>query len=163
MKPKTCIVLSVLAVVLRALALIAILTLTVFQEPVKRLYSVSEEIAAVRSVPWSAIVQALIWLILAGIILLVLLKRPGRGGTIALTIVSALLYAFFGVVVSGILQISVTQAISIQGAKEIASNAALSNALAMVTPFLSTPASILSILALGGACGKDFRVQNTAE
>ena len=157
MKHKTCIVLSALALFLRALALIAILTLTVFQEPVKRLYSVSEEIAAVRSVPWSAIVQALIWLILAGIILLVLLKRPGRGGTIALTIVSALLYAFFGVVVSGILQISVTQAISIQGAKEIASNSALSAALSMVTPFLATPASILSLLALGGACGKDFR------
>ena len=160
MKQRTCIILTALAVLLRTLALIVILMLTVFQEPVKRLYGVSEEIAAVRSVPWSAIVQALIWLILAGIILLVLLKRPSRGGTIALTIVSALLYAFFGVVVSGVLQISVTQAISIQGAKEIASNSALSSALSMLTPFLSTPASILSLLALGGACGKDFRTQS---
>ena len=163
MKPKTCIVLSVLAVVLRALALIAILTLTVLQEPVKRLFGVNEEIAAIRTVPWSAIVQALIWLILAAVILLILRKRPGRGGTIALTIVSTLLYAFLGVVASGLLQIVVTQAVARQGAEAMASNAALSNALAMVTPILSTPASILSILALGGACGRDFRAQDTTE
>lgn len=157
MKPKTCIVLSALAMGLRALALIAILTLTVLQEPVKRLFGVNEEIAAIHTVPWSAIVQALIWLILAAVILLILRKQPSRGGTIALTIVSALLYAFLGVVVSGLLQIGVTQAIARQGAEAMASNAALSNALAMVTPILSTPASILSILALGGACGRDFR------
>ncbi len=163
MKPKTCIVLSVLAVVLRALALIAVLMLTVLQEPVKRFFGVNEEIAAIRTVPWSAIVQALIWLVLSLVILLVLRKRPGRGGTIALTVVSAVLYVIFGIVVSGVLQIGVTQAIALQGAEELASSSALSGALGMVTPILSTPASILSLLALGGACGKDLRVQNTAE
>ena len=163
MKPKTCIVLSVLAVVLRVLALIAVLAVTVFQEPIKRMYNPDPEILAIHSVPWSQLVQALFWLILAGIVLLVLLKRPGKGGTIALTIVMAVIYAFFSVVVFFTLNMQVTQAISIKGAKELASNAALSNALSIGTPLFSTPASILSLLALGGTCWKDFRVQNTAE
>ena len=51
MKPKTCIVLSTLAFGLRALALIAVLAMTAFQEPVKRLYGVGEEIAAIHTVP----------------------------------------------------------------------------------------------------------------
>lgn len=158
MKPKTCIILSALSMGLRALALIAILTLTVLQEPVKRLYGVGEEVAVFRTVPWPAIVQALLWLILAVVVLLVLLKRPGRGGTIVLTVVTALLCGFFSVVFFPALSVVFTRAATGQGGTQaIASSAALSNAMNLVLPFLSTPATILSLLALGGACGKDFR------
>ena len=158
MKPKTCIILSTLSLGLRALALIAVLVMTVLQEPVKRLYGVSEEIASVHTVPWSSIIPALFWLILAGVILLVLLKRPRRGGTITLTIVSAVLFAVFGVVIFPALSLAVTQAVAQRGGPDaIASSSALSNAMGLVIPFLSTPALILSLLALGGACGKDFR------
>lgn len=158
MKQKTCIILSTLAVVLRALALIAILTLTVLQEPMKRLFGVNEEIAAIRTVPWGIIVQTLIWLILAVVVLLVLLKRPGRGSTIVLTVVTALLCGFFSVVFFPALSVVFTRAATGQGGTQaIASSAALSNAMNLVLPFLSTPATILSLLALGGACGKDFR------
>ena len=158
MKQRTCIVLSTLAFGLRALALIAVLAMTVLQEPVKRLYNTDPEVAGIHTVPWSAIIPALFWLILAGVILLVLLKRPRRGGTITLTIVSAVLFAVFGVVIFPALSLAVTQAVAQRGGPDaIASSAALASALSLVTPFLSTPASILSLLALGGACGKSFR------
>ena len=159
MKPKTCIVLSALSFGLRALALIVVLLMTVLQEPIKRLYNPDPEIAAIHTVPWAAIVQALIWLILAGVILLVLLKRPGRGGTIALTIVSAVLYAFVGVVVSMVLNLFVTRGIALKGTLELTSSTALTNAIGTATAFLNTPALILSLLALGGACGKNFRTE----
>ena len=157
MKSKTCIILSALAFGLRALALIAVLLLTVLQEPVTRLYNTDPEVAAIHTVPWSSIIPALIWLILAGVILLVLLKRPRRGGTIALTVVSAVLYAVLGVLIFPALGLALTQAIARQGADALASSSALSSAISTVTGFLSTPASILSLLALGGACGKSFR------
>lgn len=157
MKQRTCIVLSTLAFGLRALALIAVLLMTVLQEPVKRLYSADPEVAAIHTVPWSSIISALIWLILAGVILLVLLKRPGRGGTIALTVVSAVLCAVLGVVIFPAVSLFYTRALIQQGNVVYASYSALSNAMSLVLPFLSTPASILSLLALGGACGKSFR------
>ena len=157
MKQRTCIVLSTLAFGLRALALIAVLAMTVLQEPVKRLYNTDPEVAGIHTVPWMSIVQALVWLILAGIILLVLVKRPGKGGTIALTVVSAVLYAVLGVVIFPALGLALTQAVARQGADALASGSARSSALSLVLPFLSTPASILSLLALGGACGKSFR------
>ena len=157
MKQRTCIVLSTLAFGLRALALIAVLLMTVLQEPVKRLYSADPEVAAIHTVPWSSIIPALFWLILAGVILLVLLKRPGKGGTIALTIVSAVLCAVLGVLVFPAVSLLYTRALVQQGNVAYASYSALSNAMSLVLPFLSTPASILSLLALGGACGKSFR------
>ncbi len=158
MKQKTCIILSTLAVVLRALAFLAVLLMTVLQEPVKRLYGVGEEVAVFRTVPWGIIVQTLIWLILAVVVLLVLLKRPGRGGTIVLTVATALLWGFFSVVFFPVLSVVFTRVTAGQGGTQaIASASALSSALSLALPILSTPASILSLLALGGACGKDFR------
>lgn len=157
MKQKVCIILSALSLGLRALALIVVLLMTVLQEPVKLLYHTDPEVAAIHTVPWTAIVLALIWLILAGVILLVLMKRPGRGATIALTIVSALLYAFVGVVVSLVLNLFVTRGMAMKGTLELASSSVLSSAINAVMAFLSTPALILSLLALGGACGKSFR------
>lgn len=159
MKPKTCIVLSALAMALRALALIVILLMTVLQEPVKQLYSADPEVAAIHTVPWSSIISALVWLILAGVILLVLLKRPGKGGTIALTVVSAVLCAVLGVVIFPAVNLLFTRALVQQGDMAYASYASLSSAINTVTGFLNTPALILSLLALGGACGKSFRAE----
>ena len=158
MKPKTCIVLSAVALVLRALALLAVLLMTALQDSVKRLWGVGEEALAVRTVPWTSIVQTLIWLILAVVVLLVLLKRPGRGGAIVLTLVTALLWGFFSVVFFPVLSFVFTRVTAGQGGTQaIASASVLSSALSLALPILSTPASILSLLALGGACGKDFR------
>ena len=157
MKQRTCIVLSTLAFGLRALALIAVLLLTVLQEPVKRLYNTDPEVAAIHTVPWPTIIQALVWLLFAGVVLLILRKRPGRGGTIALTIAAAVLIFAFSVLIFPAVSVAVQAAISQKGIGEIASYSALSSAMSLVLPFLSTPASILSLLALGGACGKSFR------
>ena len=157
MKLKTCIVLSALAMGLRALALIAVLALTVLQEPVKGLFNTDPAALGVHTVPWPTIIQALVWLIFAGVVLLILRKRPGRGGTIALTIVAALLIFALSVVIFPAVSVAFQAAISQKGIDEIASYSALSSAMSLVLPFLSTPASILSLLALGGACGKSFR------
>ena len=67
-------------------------------------------------------------------------------------------FAVFGVVIFPALSLAVTQAVAQRGGPDaIASSSALSSAMSLVLPFLSTPASILSLLALGGACGKSFR------
>lgn len=159
MKQKTCIILTAISFGLRALALADALMAIVFQEPLKRLYSVSEELIAIHSVPWNHIVQALLWLIITGIVLLILMKKPSRDGIVILTILSALIYTADSSVLSFVLNDSIMRASAMKGSAEVASISALTNAMSRLLSILNTPAMILFFLGLGGACGKDFRTE----
>lgn len=157
MKPKTCIVLSAISFGLRALSLIAVLGMSVFQTPIKRLFQSDPEILAVHTVPWPTIVSSVLALVLAGIILLVLANRPSRSGTIILTVVMVVLFGFSNIVMQPLMSFLFVQVINQKGRLEIASYSALTGAISMIYPLIDNPASIMSLLALGGACGKNFR------
>ena len=157
MKHKTCILLTGISFVLRALALLEILIVTVFQGSFKRIYSVDKEVAAIQTIPWNFILQGLFWLVFTGIVLLILVKKPGRDGTVILTILSAMLFTLDSAVLSILMNDFIMRAAAGKGVVELASASALSNVMSRLLSFLNTPATILFFLGLGGACGKDFQ------
>ena len=102
-----------------------------------------------------SIVNTVIRLLIAGVYLvLILLLKPTKGGSIAVVIVFSVLLVLNGVLISPLIGLGFQSAVARYGAVMMASHAALSGFVSGLVSFFTVPASILMYLSMGGYWGK---------
>ena len=155
MSTKTSKILQLIAFILFAVALLVSIASIFAQVPIKRLYSSSEEILAIRSVPFASIAAAVIHVVLALIFMLVIFGKPSRGAVKALGIVMAALFVLFDALIIPLIGMGITGLVARRGATALSSYSVLSSGVSFVTSILSVPATILMFLSIGALFGKD--------
>ena len=155
MSTKASKILQVIAFILFAVAFLFCIASIFAQAPIKRLYSASPEIMAIRSVPFAAIAAAVIHVVLALIYMLVVFGKPSRGATKAIGIIMAILFVVFDAVIIPLIGMLVTRLVSARGAYALASYSTLSSGVSAVTNILCVPATILMFISIGALFGKD--------
>lgn len=161
MNLKTARILQIVAFVLFALALLISIACVFAQGPIKKLSSANPDIMEAFVIPYQVIIPCFIRALLALIAHLILSNRPTRDVTAALTIVMTALFVILGVGLSNTLVNSlITGLIANRGASVLAAHSIVTGFASSAVSFFSTPATLLMFLALGGACGKDWRMEN---
>ena len=155
MSTKASKILQVIAFALFALALLVCIASIFAQTPIKKLYSASPEIMAVRSVPFAAIAAAVIHVVLALIFMLVVLGRPSKGAVKAVGIIMAVLFVIFDAAVIPLIGMFVTGLVGRHGSAALASYSTLSSGVSAITNILCVPATILMFISIGALFGKD--------
>jgi len=148
-------ILHIVAFALFLLAFLVPILAIPFQGQIKSLYTTDPEVLMVTSVPIEAIVNTVIRLLIAGVYLvLILLLKPTKGGSIAVVIVFSVLLVLNGVLISPLIGLGFQSAVARYGAVMMASHAALSGFVSGLVSFFTVPASILMYLSMGGYWGK---------
>ena len=158
MSTKTAKVLHVIAFILIVLTMaFVLLGWLVFKDKLMLLVGGSVEMMNVDVVPLGAIIEVGFVLLLAVIWLLVLLAKPGRGATIAMTIILAVLLIGYFAVGKAFLNAWLQQRVAAEGAMNLAAYSQFNYVLTTIMNFAFVPGVILMILSLGSACGKNFK------
>lgn len=164
MSTKTGKVLHVIAFILIVLTMaFVLLGWLVFKDKLMLLVGGSVEMMSVDVVPLGAIIEVGFILLLALIWLLVLLAKPGRGATIAMTIILAVLLIGYFAVGKAFLNAWLQQRVAAEGAMNLAAYSQFNYVLTTIMNFAFVPGVILMILSLGSACGKNFKPEEEPE
>jgi hypothetical protein len=155
MSTKASKILQVIAFALFALTLLVSIASIFAQVPIKRFYSASPEILAIRSVPFAAIAAAVIHVVLALIFMLVVFGRPSKGAVKAVGIIMAVLFVLFDAVLIPLIGVLVTNLVGRHGVNALSSYSVLSSGVSAITNILAVPATILMFIAIGALFGKD--------
>lgn len=162
MSTKTAKVLQVIAFILILLTMAFVLVgWLFFKNELMSMVQASPEIMGVEVTPWALIIEVAFVLLLALIWLLVLLNNPGRGTTIAMTVIMSILLIGYFAVGRAFLNVW-TQ----QRAGDPMSVAALSTFLyaeRTLAYFAFVPGLFFMVLSLGSACGKNYKEQEGEE
>lgn len=154
MSNKTSRNLQLAAVILFGIALLFAIVSVFMQVPIKKLYQQDQAVLAITSIPWPALITTAFRLILSIVCLIVIAKKPSRGGAIALVIVSAVLLVLSGAVIEPALSTGLTALIARKGADSLTSYTALNAAVSNISGIISVPAGMLALLSLGGCIPK---------
>ncbi len=139
------------------------ITWLVLREDLLALGSSSPAVMQAKFVPWELIIQSLFTLILAAVWFVILLNRPDRSTTIAMAIVIPTLLAGYYALLKFVLSVTFTAVNSRMGANTLAALAAFNSLAGVLTGAFLVPGTVLMLLSLGGACGRDFKAENAAE
>ena len=164
MSTKTAKVLHVIAFILILLTMAFVLVgWLFFKEQLMMLVQAPEEFFSVEFTPWVLIIEVAFVLLLALIWLLVLVNNPGRGATIAMTVIMAILLIGYFAVGKPFLNIWAQQMAAQNGATALAALSQFNYAAGTIANFAFVPGVILMILSLGSACGKNFKTAEEEE
>ena len=158
MSTKTSKVLHIIAFILIFLAAAFVIVGWLFLKDVlMSLMSASADLLKVDLVPWENIIEVGFVLFLALIWLIVLLAKPGRGATIAFTIIITVLLIAYYAVGYAFLNAYFNQEAAYDGAIALASYSTFKSVLSICSRFALAPGVVLMLLSMGGACGKSFK------
>ena len=158
MSTKTAKVLHVIAFILILLTMAFVLVgWLAFKEQLIGLASIPSEYTQTEFVPWGLIIEVGFVLLLALIWLLVLLGKPGRGASIAVTIILSILMIGYFAVGKAYLNVWLTQKSAEQGPGSLAAISAFNSVASTLANFAFVPGLFLMVLSLGSACGKNFK------
>ena len=109
--------------------------------------------------PVNSIVNCAIGLLIAALyLMLILLLKPGRGGSIAVVIVFAAVLIIEGVLIAPLVSTALTAFTGrLYGAETLAAVSVLESGTSLLTSFFRVPASLLMLLSMGGYWGKSVR------
>ncbi|MBO4288695.1 MAG: hypothetical protein J5865_01170 [Lachnospiraceae bacterium] len=160
MSTKTAKVLHVIAFILIVLTMAFVLVgWLAFKNELMTLVQSTEEYMQAEFTPWMLIIEVGFVLLLALIWLIVLLNRPGRGGTIAMTIIMSILLIGFYAVGKPFLNVWLQQKAAESGVYSLAALSQFNYAAGTIANFAFIPGLFLMVLSLGSACGKNFKKQ----
>ncbi len=164
MSTKTAKVLHVIAFILILLTMIfMVVGWLLFKNELLSLVHASPELLEAEAAPWALIIEVGFVLVLALIWLLVLLNRPGRGTTIAMTVILSILLIGYFAVGRPFLNVWDQQRAAATGPVSLAALAQLKYVLSTIGNFAFVPGVFFMILSLGSACGKNFKEQAEEE
>ena len=148
-------VFGIIATVFFLLAFLFVLLVIPFQEQIKMLYNQDPEVIRFHSVPVGSIILSLLQLLVAGVyLLLILVLKPTKGGSIAVVIVFAALILLNGALISPVISMISQASVNAYGARAAASYSAVSGFASAGMGFLSAPAAVLMYLSMGGYWGQ---------
>ncbi len=159
MKQKTVKTLLIFATALFAFALLCTILAIFAQNLIKTIYYGAGYLSDVRTAPYHSIIICLVHTLMAAAALVFFLKGVQRSGTIAITIVTAVLFILFNSLISPVIGTVVTTQLLHDGSEAIAAyNVVSAGTNLLVAPFTYT-ADVLLFLALGGACANSAHKQ----
>ena len=152
--------LQIIAFILFAFALLLSVVSIFAQNLIKSIYSSPADTYDVTVIPYQSIIYCFMRTLFALIYLLIICGHPTRKGTIAITIVMAILFIVFNTVISPVVSVIITGLMANYGTMMYAAYSVVSTGVSFITGLFTAPATILMFLSLGGACGKDYRLQS---
>ena len=129
------------------------------KEQLLALVQAPSEYLQVEFTPWMMIIEVGFVLLLALIWLLVLLSKPGRGTTIAMTVILSILLIGYFAVGKPFLNVWLQQKVAAEGMYNLAALSMYNYGAGTLANFAFIPGLFLMVLSLGCACGKNFKTQ----
>jgi Predicted membrane protein len=160
MSTKTAKVLQVIAFILILLSTaFVVVGWLVFKDELMALVNAPAEYAQAEFTPWLLFIETGFMLLLALIWLLVLLSKPGRGTTIAMTVILSILLIGYFAVGKPFLNVWLQQKAAEAGVYNLAALSTYHYGASTLANFALIPGVFLMVLSLGSACGKNFKTQ----
>ena len=160
MSTKTAKVLHVIAFILILLTMAFVLvSFLMFKTELLNLVHAPQELLDVSFTPWGLIIEVGFILLLALIWLLVLMNRPGRGATISMTVIMAILLIGYFAVGKPFLNVWLQQKAAAEGVYSLSALSQFNYVASTIANFAFVPGLVLMVLSLGSACGKNFKLQ----